>query len=333
MPRHPARPRRLALCLGLLLSPGCGHDGPLRLGTTFSHRALVQAGHDPAQALAACHDLGLGLLRMAVYWDEAESVEGVHDFRVVDDLLSQARAQGAEVLLSVGMKAPRWPEFYIPDWARPRTHAGRDAEVSRDPELRSRVLRHVEATVRHLAAETAIVAWQVENEPMDRSGPEGWFMGADLLAEEARTVRAADPLARPVVINCWSDDQRRSSAPWSDGDYALRNALDLADVLGLDVYPRAGPHGDPLGVRSILVPTAAIERARSLGKEAWIVESQAEPWPPAGCDEASVRWLLERHREQGYRRVLLWGFEWWYGQRQAGDPSLWEAVRRMAAGV
>src|SRR5207248_2434765 len=97
-----------------------------------------------------------------------------------------------------------------------------NSEISKDTNLRSRVLDFITKAVERYRGRNVIKAWQVENEPMDRAGDSRWFIGADFVAEEAARVRSLD--SRPLVINCWCENQIFSSAPWGiDGDYAVRN--------------------------------------------------------------------------------------------------------------
>lgn len=317
----------------------CSVGGPpVRLGTTFSHRELANRQLDWRAALDAAGELGLSYVRIGAYWDEIEPVEGYFDFSELDDLVSRLEKKHLDAVLTVGMKAPRWPEYYIPKWAAPKTHAGDRAEISRDTELRARLLRFVDATARHFSSRAGIVAFQVENEPMDRFGPHRNWSGADFVALEARAIRAADARHRPLVINCVSEDQRLSSAPWWDGDYARENALRIADVVGLDVYPKVDglPFGLPLDWhwknRAVGVPTKTLREARAAGKDAWIVESQAEPWGRFVPKVRDVEWLVGLHLGQGYRTIGLWGFEWWYEQKvKHGDPTMWNGVKGLVA--
>jgi len=182
--------------------------------------------------------------------------------------------------------------------------------------------------VRHCERAPAITAWQVENEPMDRSGPDRWFLGADYVQAVARAIRANDRAHRPLVVNLWCDDQVYGSWPWTDSTYAERNALETGDVVGLDVYPRVGKEQLFYARRTIGLPTRYRAAALRDGKDAWIVESQAEPWAPSNVDAAAMRWLVDRHDEQGYRVVFLWGFEHWYELRtKKRDPGFWNAVK------
>jgi hypothetical protein len=76
------------------------------------------------------------------------------------------------------------------------------------------------------------------------------------------------------------------------------------------------------------------------GKDAWVIESQAETWVEGGQVKYKptlddVQWLVDRHIEQGFQCILLWGFEWWWEMRfkepahskEWFDHIRWEAQR------
>ncbi len=347
----------LALVAGALSARGgqSVHDAaPKRFGTTFSHRELEARNLDWRKALDDMDALGFNFLRIGAYWDEIEPTEGKYDFFDLDDLIDRADKKGYELLLSVGMKAPRWPEYHIPAWAAPHLDAWGQleetltipffnvklgAEVSKDQDLRRRVLAFVKATVDHvksLPQAKAIVAWQVENEPMDKAGPDRDWIGADFVAEEARLIRQEDP-TRLLVVNCWSEDQRIASFPWTDGDYDVRNALDVGDVLGLDTYKGVGDvPGNQADVQARCVdrPREGMAKALARGKDAWIVESQAEGWGSYQPTPDDVTWIVDQHLANGYKTILLWGFESWYQAKvQSNDTRLWDCAKDLAAKV
>src|SRR5581483_11345287 len=157
---------------------------------------------------------------------------------------------------------------------------------------------------------------------------------ADFVREEARVVRAADP-GRKILVNCWSEDQRIASAPWTDGDYDVRNALEIGDLLGLDVYPHVPvAPGEQLDAtnRVETLPVRDLARARALGKDAWIIEAQAEGWGSYEPTPDDVRALVRLEAQQGFRTITLWGFESWYEQKvKAHDERLWRVAQELAA--
>ncbi|HTD77896.1 MAG TPA: hypothetical protein VK898_09690, partial [Chloroflexota bacterium] len=165
------------------------------------------------------------------------------------------------------------------------------------------------------------------------------------LAEEIALVRSLDGVGqRPVVVNTWVDTQPgvllpgARSAIWS----RARQALATADVLGLDVYPSRTLRvfGSELTVRWPAWIWSGLlgqlhDLASTEGKDAWIVEVQAEPWtstggglpapawPGAAVAPTSVEGVVGRLEAAGYRTILLWGVEHWEAQRSQGQDSSW----------
>lgn len=311
------------------------HGPPRRFGATFSHHVL---GSEWKRALDETDGLGLDLLRIGAYWSDIEERPGIFSWRTLDAVLDAAEAKGYRVLLTVGMKAPRWPEYYLPSWA-PGPLPAAEGAFTHDSPVAPSVIDFVRETVAHCSTRTAIVAWQVENEPLDRAGPHRWRIGPKLLSEEIAAARHADRGHRRVVVNCWSDDEKTADAPWPEKDGAgFKEALAAADVLGLDVYKAIGTWGTAFFERRCVeIPEQELAAARAAHEHAWITECQAEDWPPAKIDPATVEWLVHRQETTGYRTIILWGLETWYRLRHSPDPAerargeaLWRTVQDLA---
>ena len=86
----------------------------MQIGATFSHRQLHCMGHDVWTALNTFIDLGFRWIRLGCYWDEIEPTLGVYDFLHLNELMETCNDLGLKVVLTAGMKAPRWPEYYLP---------------------------------------------------------------------------------------------------------------------------------------------------------------------------------------------------------------------------
>lgn len=284
--------------------------------------------------------LGVRRVRLSVEWSQVEPHEGVFDFGLLDALLSEAELRGARVLLTVGVKAQRHPEFYIPSWAEQRADlAGRSA-LSDDPYLRERILRMIAAVVEHAARSPAVDAWGAENEPYLASHrAQGWYLARDFVAEEIRTIKANDPLGRPVSVNHGQHFVFDRRWQWAIAD---------ADVLGQSLYPFRNVN--VLGLHFVvpilelgpLTPNYAYQgrEAREAGGDFWITEMQAEPWtdddlrlitpanPSRNLTPGNFRRNIDYARRTGASRVYFWGAEWWLYQRERfGDSTWWEIAR------
>ncbi len=323
----------------------------IRLGASFSPRRARGRGLDWQAAFGRLLELGLDPLRLSTYWDEVDA----RGYDEVDWQLAAAEQAGRHVVLTVGMKAQGWPEFAIPDRLAPTARRGSD--VSSTPGLRDAVLDLIEATVQRYRGRRCLEAWQVENEPANPSGPRRWWIGPDLLRAEVATTRRTDP-TRPILLNAFAAFNTRVDVVSSRHglrrplgrdahrpEAEVANLLERGDILGLDVYRRIGYRLG--GARRFTTSrhwrhNAARwrERATAEGKDAWIVEAQAEPWepeqgpgePPRSCTPEDVVETVGALREAGYETILLWGVEHWLASDEAGDTSWLHAIDRLQSG-
>jgi hypothetical protein len=324
-----------------------------RLGVSFSHRRALRRGLDPRAAFRRVLDLGLDPVRLSVYWDDVER-DGAAE---VGWQLDQAEAAGRRVVLTVGMKGQGWPEFYLPESVTPVV--GRRGEIApadtpAGRELRARTLELVAATVERHRERASIELWQVENEPLNPSGPNRWWIGPDLVAEEIAAVHRVDP-TRPVCVNAFAHFNLRVDVHSSrfgllrlTGIGRTRpeaEALSLlgeGDVLGLDVYRRIG---HMLGSLKLLARAFRWDTeagrwqatARESGRRAWVIEAQAEPWQPwpdtpgnpVSCAPEDLPVIVERLQAVGFDTILLWGAEHWIAEEEAGHPEWVAAVEAL----
>ncbi len=311
-------------------------------GANFSCKRAAWLGLDCARTLALLlDDLGVRRFRLAVYWSEAEPAPGRYDWRAIDAQLDALHARGATAVVVIGMKGPRWPEFWFPRWLERMTPIPAEGYPEDAPLVQEYLFPYLEAAARHLAAHPAVEAIQVENEPFVyyRGHANKRHLRPELVAREIETVRQATGGRLPVVV---------SHASWFRGDPTPRWILDHADVLAQSVYTKRQRGPWPwlylfpyqLGPLTPDLPGQARAAARR-GKELWIGELQAEPYEQATRDPRtlpahelrsfSVRWLernVELARRSGATRVYFWGAEWWaYLRERRGDASLWEAAR------
>jgi hypothetical protein len=333
------------LCgLGAIRPVGRGETTSPEVGVTFSPRQAEYLGLPWKDTFSAVLNLSPTVVRLGAYWDEIERRPGVYDFSMLDWQLERLPASTYRVVLTVGMKAPRWPEYYLPSWLTQQTRPGQYATVSDDPLIRERVLRFVEAVVSRYQDHPSIGYWQVENEPLDPSGPRQWKIGADLVADEVALVRSLDHTRRPIILSMFVDTPPplASLPPWRSHDEGrARTLLGMADILGLDLYPSRGirifGHDLYLNWSGWAWERSAMtlrQIALDQGKDAWVMEAQAEPWEPArlvyldGAESRSVQPDMAantfgRLSSGGFNTILLWGAEHWYMRQEKHDDRSW----------
>jgi hypothetical protein len=250
------------------------------------------------------------------------------------------------------MKAPRWPEYFIPAWLEQANQLPNNASVSDDPDFQTALFRYVRAVVEHFRDSPVVAYWQVENEPLDPAGPRLWTVARNVLDQEIALVRKLDNRNRPIVVTAFVPTNPILQLPPFDQPVAERvqAILGQADIVGLDVYAVRGR--SVLG-RDVFVRWPAFvwqPQLRSLqhdiesaGKQVWITELQAEPWlvtrvvyldrlPRAEIVPGETSFVLAQMRANGFRSALLWGAEYWYMRLQRfGDDRWWSAARRLIA--
>jgi hypothetical protein len=309
-------------------------------GFTFSERQADYLKLPWREAFQAAMDLDPNLVRLGAYWDDIEPRPGAFDFSTLDWLLDNMPPQSS-VLLTVGMKAPRWPEYYLPAWL-PRDRLSNGADVASDPAVRQATLDYIRAVVEHEKDRPNIRYWQVENEPLDPSGPRHWRIGAGFLEQEIALVRSLDP-TRPIAGNLFVDTSPLGLLPSQAAALRdrARTILGLADILGLDVYsvrPVATGHVQ----LSLSWPLweweprlLALQRlGAAAGKQTWISEAQAEPWAPSRLVDtratpagktspALTSTTVQRLQADGFSTILFWGVEYWYMRSERYQDADW----------
>ena len=286
--------------------------------------------------------LGAKHVRLSVEWSQVEPSEGEYDFRLIDALLAEIERSGARAFVSVGAKAQRHPEFFLPDWATAGMSFEEDAVIDRDPVLRQRALAMVAAVVTHLSASPTIEAWSADNEPYIPSGrAHGWRLSREFVQRERATILANDPARRPVSIN---------QAQHFVTDRRWHDALDDSDALGASFYPFRNyeilgrNYVIPIAEIGFLAPNYAYQArsAHAQGKPFWLTELQAEPWvdedlrlispehPSPNLTPEKFRKAVEYGRRMGADRVYLWGSEWWLYEKEHFNDSTWWDLGRDA---
>jgi hypothetical protein len=327
---------------------------PVRVGVSFSPQRARALGLDYQAAFQRLEAMHFKVIRLSAYWSEIDE-SGYGD---LDWLMGEAQHSRQPIVLSVGMKGLGWPEFFIPAAQLPAGGVADGQDVAQEDGLRQAALQFVDETVRRYRDNRALTAWQVENEPFNRAGPQRWWIDRGFVREEMDGVRLLDHHNRPLILNAFSHfnlifDQasNRGGLDFSqllgfDGDTAEKDSLALlgkGDVLGLDVYTAIGYRF--LGVDHLSrADSDWPDRLESLrqtvqrhGRQAWITEAQAEPWEaspdtytdPRSTSPAQIRSLFTDLEEAGFGTILLWGSEYWLWRAGQGDPRWVDTVQRI----
>ena len=313
----------IAIIFGYFNLPGPAPREDVHLGMTFSSRYATDLGLDWKETyIALLDDMGVRKLRLPVYWDLVEREKGIYDFSDVDWQLSEAKKRNAEVILTVGIKVPRWPECHIPAWAE-------DDVAIREASMLS-LIRKVIGRYRY---DSTIVKWQIENEPFLSFGICPAFNVA-FLDEEVRLAKTLDP-SRPVLLT--------DSGELSVWYGAASRGDEFGTTLYRDIYSaKAGGYFTyPVGPNFFRTKEFFMRLLTDQEKFS-VIELQAEPWANGWVANVSLEeqfiTMNEKRLEEnvtytrrvGFQDIYLWGGEWWYWLKVKKDyPAVWEKGKEL----
>jgi hypothetical protein len=338
--------------------------GATLLGISFRPLQAREFGLDPRRALADLLAYPFSLIRLAAYWNQVEQAPGGFDTAALDEQVDAAARAGKKIILCVGaVKAFGYPEFFVPAHLLPAPlPEGQLIGAPAHQVLVDAAVGFVTRIVERYKTHPAITGWQIEHDAVDPLGMEhSWRLAAGFVAAEIAAVRAADE-SRPIVLNGFLPTSLpvRLQQQWRTRDQgdSLAVAARLADIVGLDFYPRhglarLGPVTAYLaGSNARWVRSASMRYCRgvaSSGRQIMVAEGQAEPWetvttPPSTPGRAMYSCLPEhvidnynsamrlgRAVQPGLWAYLFWGAEYWLLRKQQGDDSYLRAFGRVLA--
>jgi len=311
------------LLFGYFNLPGVTPREDVSLGMTFSSRYAEDLGLDWKETyLALLDDVGVKKMRLPVYWDLVEKNKGIYDYSQVDWQLDEASKRGAEVILTVGLKVPRWPECHVPEWA-----------TKSDDIRKAGILHFIGKTIERYKGNETVVKWQIENEPFLSFGICPKF-DVHFLEQEIALARSLDP-SRPILLT--------DSGELSLWYGAASRGDEFGTTLYRDIYSKhvGGYFEYPIGPNFFRFKAAMI-RLFTEQEHFMVIELQAEPWASGWIANISLeeqfRTMNERRlienvdyaRSVGFQEIYLWGGEWWYWMKvNKNYPAVWEAGKEL----
>ncbi|MBU1045769.1 endo-1,4-beta-xylanase [Patescibacteria group bacterium] len=318
----------LIFIIGLLVFLFIGKATPaenITWGAVFSQKQAELLGLDwRANYLAILDDLQVKNLKLVAYWDSIEKEPGVFDFADLDWQIEQAEKRGAEVLLVIGRKVPRWPECHIPDWAK---------NLSQE-DFNKKLLNYLEQVVLRYRDYSAIKMWQVENEPFFPFGDNCPLISGKDIKKEIDLVKSLDPEKRPVVVS-------------ESGEFPFWfKAAKYGDMVGHTLYRVVWSSDFKFYFRPPFPPVFYHRKAWLIGKlfnkKVICVELQAEPWGQTllsdspleeqekTMDLQKIRKIIQYAKDTGTDTFYLWGSEWWYWMKEKqNQPEIWNEIKNL----
>jgi hypothetical protein len=298
--------------------------GPIQTGVTFSQIYATELGLNWRQTLAATlDDLGVRSFRIPAYWNIVEPTRGVYAWSSIDYQMNEIAKRDGKALLAIGMKLPRWPECWMPEWA---------STLSTEEEHRAR-LEYLTEAVNRYKNHPALQAWQVENEPALDFGicpPQD----PQFHSREIATVRAADA-SHPITTT-----NSGELSTW------LENAGEV-DAVGISMYRIIRHAGGGIMSYDFIPPYWYARRAALVSpwvKRVFVSEFQMEPWVRTSIRQTPLSeqfqtFDLNRMRNHfdyaertRFNEIYFWGVEWWYWMKtHQNDPTFWNMAKEFFA--
>ena len=296
-------------------------------GVTFSQKAAESLGLNwRANYDALLGDLGVKHLRLVAYWDLLEPDETDLHSRDLDYQMQEAERYGADVILAIGEKTPRWPECNAPDWAKKMPQAKKEEAF----------LSYIGVVVDRYKKSPALRFWQVENEPFLSFGECSGY-NKYIVDKEIALVRSLDSDHQILV---------------TDGGEFGRwyRAANRGDVFGTTMYRRI--YNKYFGYIDYHLPPAffrikeGITRAliQNQQKKFIVAELAAEPWLKNGISRSTLeehfkKFDLEFFKDTihyakaaGFDEYYLWGAEWWYWLKETQQhPEFWDFAKSLTS--
>jgi GH35 family endo-1,4-beta-xylanase len=310
-----------------------------RYGTTFSQIQCKYLKIDYEEALTEILTLPLEYIRVCAYWDEIEPEEGMSNFEVIDSIINSISRTNKKIVLAVGMKSPRWPEFHFPEWIKQRF----DTKLAHIPidtqaELSISAFTFISAVISRYKNNPAITHLQIENEAFNNfSFTHNKFVSYSFVRRAvvlARTLCPEKKILLSNAINLSPIDWKREYRG------AFEKNLTIADAIGINVYTKV-----PISKTHYASPTFLYWRRlaswqkemQKLGIESWITEAQSEPWEYQSAvhtdkveyksaSPARTKALVKKLDKIGYQTILLWGCEYWYWCKLQGNDTWWTSL-------
>lgn len=301
---------------------------PLQEGVSFIPDYAQSLGVDPQQTMDALLNIGVKQFRLVSYWSDIEQQPGKYDFSQLDWQFQKAEAKHAKIILSLGLRQPRWPECHAPAWINLNQPDSRW-----QPQLET----FMQKVIERYKNSPSLQSYQVENEYF----LQGFGTCTNAVYGRARLVSEYDLVKR-------LDPGRQVIISRSDNALGIPINRPQPDEFGISVYKRVWDAG--VTHRYLEYPFPAWYYGFLAGlqklvdhKDMMIDELQAEAWAPnqqqitgtslaeqnKSLDATRLKARFQYGRATGMRSIDLWGAEYWYYRAQIlHDPSLWHVAQQ-----
>lgn len=315
----------ILITLIYLFQKDFGPDRSIVWGATFSTKYVQELDLDEKEVYTRLiEDLKVKTIRLPIYWDELEPVQGRYNWARWDWFIEKAKMRGIEIMPVLGRRVPRWPECHEPLWLLGQSEQQKEQEI----------LKLLEVEINHLKKFNNIKKWQIDNEPFADFFGKCPPSSAEFVNQEVNLVKKLD--SRPVVIT-----ESGELSTWRQG-------ARLANIIGTSMYRITwnkwwGYFMWPLPPAYYYYKAGLLMAEFKQVKQVINTELQVEPWITQrymkdtpfseqfhGMNLDQVRSNIKYAKKSGLQEVYLWGIEWWYWLgKKHNDWRFWELGQKV----
>ncbi len=294
------------------------------------------------QQLEEALKAGIDSVRIAVQWKDCEPEVGKYKFDLIDEALELCDQYKVRAVLTAGVKAPRWPEVYVPDQYRLQVKDGTTDGVKKE------LFAYLTAFLSRYGSDPRVSGFQVENEPFEPFGSPALAVREKTLKEEVEFLHARTKKALMVTMGAGT------TSPASFNRERRMKILDQylrlpIDRVGFNLYQSVRASDGIFGQwqaddANWKLAKDLIEKVRKGKKTPVIAELQAEPWEPDASkfdffkpdgnpsfNPTEYRKLLVRAATFNCPEVYLWGLEFQTGCLKQGNHGWWSVTKEYVA--
>jgi hypothetical protein len=299
---------------------------PLQQGVSFIPDYAQSLGVDPKANMDALLNINVRQFRLTSYWSDIEQKPGQYDFSQLDWEFQKAEAKHAKIILTVGLRQPRWPECHAPGWVNINVP---------DSQWQPQLETFMQAAINRYKDSPSLESYQLENEYFLKGFGICTNFDRQRLVDEYNLVKQTDP-SHPVIIGRSNNAIGLPLGQPQPNEFSIsvyKRVWDAALTHRYVEYPYpAWYYGFLAGLQKIVTH-----------KNMMIGELQAEAWPPRGqtiqqtslaeqnksLNAQRLKDRFEYGRATGMRQIDLWGAEYWYYRKvHLNDPSLWNVAQQ-----
>lgn len=300
---------------------------PMTFGVSFIPDYASYLGTDPQKSMdALINDVGVRNFRLTSYWNDIEKSPGHYDFTQLDWEFQKAEKSNSRVILTLGLRQPRWPECHAPNWVDTT-----QPESQWQPQLETFMQR----VINRYKTSPALASYQLENEFFLKGFGTCTNFNRDRLVSEYKLIKQTDS-THPIIVGRSNNALGFPVGEPTPDEFSIsvyKRVWDASVTHRYLEYPwPAWYYGFLAGVQKIYT-----------GKDMIIAELQGEAWPPNGqtipaASLAEQNKSLNAHRLEGrfdyakatgMKQAYLWGGEYWYYRKVVlHDDSLWKVAKQ-----